>query len=544
MVWRANNIRPARGDREGRPRPVGSAGVPRGSRAAARADRDRPVDRLRREERRTRGSTGSSRRSRGSRRRSRRWSIRRSRPRAARDERDRPEAPRQLRDGDWAERAGTAGRRDGQDARAVRAGAGRARRGAARRDARGPRDGLRPHRRPRAARRARPRPVLRLAPAERRSAVPVRAGRPVPGRLGRAPGRRGHGRPRGERRAPDPQGRRSAGLDERRPAVPDPGEHALPRRRDEFDEFGTNDLPQYSDCRGSFYKVPWAVDEEAIRDAGADVAIVGAPYDEGVSSRPAPGSGRWRSARAHVTSGSPWSWSIQTEVEPFDVLTVVDAGDAPVVPGRPERSLRVIHEKVRRVARAGAIPIVLGGDHSVTYPSAAAVARVHDPASVGIVHFDAHADTACRPVGVADRPRAADAPADRGGVGRRAPTSSRSGSAATGRTARRSTGCGSRVPLAHAGRDGGARRRGRDRRGDRRGARRPRPRLPLGRHRRRRPGDGSRTGTPESGGMLGRELLRAVRRIVGPWTSPGWTSWRSPRRTTTPRSPRCSRRTS
>jgi agmatinase len=73
---------------------------------------------------------------------------------------------------------------------------------------------------------------------------------------------------------------------------------------------------------------------------------------------------------------------------------VVDAGDAPVVPGRSERSLRVIHEKVRRVARAGAIPIVLGGDHSITYPSAAAVARVHDPARVGIVHFDAHADTA------------------------------------------------------------------------------------------------------------------------------------------------------
>jgi agmatinase len=81
-------------------------------------------------------------------------------------------------------------------------------------------------------------------------------------------------------------------------------------------------------------------------------------------------------------------------VAPFDALTVVDAGDAPVVPGRPERSLRVIHEKVRRVARAGAIPIVLGGDHSITYPSAAAIARVHDPATIGIVHFDAHADTA------------------------------------------------------------------------------------------------------------------------------------------------------
>jgi agmatinase len=162
---------------------------------------------------------------------------------------------------------------------------------------------------------------------------------------------------------------------------------------DEFDEFGPNDLPQHSEFRGSFYKVPWTIDEDAIRDAGADIAIVGAPYDEGTSARPGARFGPMAIRSAHVTTGSPWSWSLQTEVAPFDVLTVVDAGDAPVVPGRPERSLRVIHEKVRRVARAGAIPVVLGGDHSITYPSAAAVARVHDPARVGIVHFDAHADT-------------------------------------------------------------------------------------------------------------------------------------------------------
>ncbi|HZT10396.1 MAG TPA: agmatinase family protein, partial [Actinomycetota bacterium] len=51
------------------------------------------------------------------------------------------------------------------------------------------------------------------------------------------------------------------------------------------------------------------------------------------------------------------------------------------------------HQKVRQVASHGAIPIVLGGDHSITYPSAAAVARHAWPASVGVIHFDAHADT-------------------------------------------------------------------------------------------------------------------------------------------------------
>ncbi len=63
------------------------------------------------------------------------------------------------------------------------------------------------------------------------------------------------------------------------------------------------------------------------------------------------------------------------------------------MPTRFERALRVIHEKVYRVANAGPVPIVLGGDHSITYPSAAGVARAVWPRKVGIVHFDAHADT-------------------------------------------------------------------------------------------------------------------------------------------------------
>ena len=90
---------------------------------------------------------------------------------------------------------------------------------------------------------------------------------------------------------------------------------------------------------------------------------------------------------------SDYAWSIQLDVEPYEHVTVVDAGDAPVVPTRFERGLRVIHEKVFRVAGAGAIPIVLGGDHSITYPSVAGVARHVWPRKVGVIHFDAHADT-------------------------------------------------------------------------------------------------------------------------------------------------------
>jgi agmatinase len=162
---------------------------------------------------------------------------------------------------------------------------------------------------------------------------------------------------------------------------------------DEFDEFPWEELPYHTDWRGSFCKLPWARTEEEIRSAGADVAIVGAPLDDGTSGRPGARFGPRAIREAPYASGLADAWSIQLGVEPFQTIVAVDAGDAPVVPSRLERAHRVIHEKVLRVARTGAIPIVLGGDHSITYPSAAAVARLAYPRSVGIVHFDAHADT-------------------------------------------------------------------------------------------------------------------------------------------------------
>ncbi len=86
--------------------------------------------------------------------------------------------------------------------------------------------------------------------------------------------------------------------------------------------------------------------------------------------------------------------SLQLDIDVWAQLDVVDAGDADVVPAWLDRGHAMIFDKVRDVARSGAVPIVLGGDHSITWPAASAVAQVHAPRSIGIVHFDAHADTA------------------------------------------------------------------------------------------------------------------------------------------------------
>jgi agmatinase len=122
------------------------------------------------------------------------------------------------------------------------------------------------------------------------------------------------------------------------------------------------------------------------------VAIVGAPFDDAVSHRPGARFGPRAIREAQYTSGS--IHSLQLGLEPFEILNVVDAGDANIVPAWIDRAHALIYRKVLEVAEAGALPIVLGGDHSITWPSATAIAEVHRPGSIGIVHFDAHADTA------------------------------------------------------------------------------------------------------------------------------------------------------
>jgi agmatinase len=122
------------------------------------------------------------------------------------------------------------------------------------------------------------------------------------------------------------------------------------------------------------------------------VAIIGAPFDDAVSHRSGARFGPRAIRQAQYTSGS--INSLQLDVEPFEILDVVDAGDANIIPAWIERAHAFIYRKVREVAETGAIPIILGGDHSITWPSASAVAEVRRPGSIGIVHFDAHADTA------------------------------------------------------------------------------------------------------------------------------------------------------
>jgi agmatinase len=128
--------------------------------------------------------------------------------------------------------------------------------------------------------------------------------------------------------------------------------------------------------------------------AGFDVAIVGAPMDDLVSDRP----GARLAPRAIRGASCPPGPHLEAKLDAFAELRVIDFGDAPVIPADAGRSHDAIEATVGQVVAAGAIPVVLGGDHSVTEPSVRAVAAAHGP--VGMVHFDTHTDTGAEVFGV------------------------------------------------------------------------------------------------------------------------------------------------
>ena len=142
----------------------------------------------------------------------------------------------------------------------------------------------------------------------------------------------------------------------------------------------------------TFGTLPYTEDPRDLE--GVDVAVVGAPTDDLVSDRPGSRFG----PRAIRAAGCPWGPHLEAGIDASTVLRMVDFGDAPVLPGDPARTHAAIEETVGQVVAAGAIPIVLGGDHSIAEPDMRACASRHGP--LGLIHFDTHADTGTQVFGV------------------------------------------------------------------------------------------------------------------------------------------------
>jgi agmatinase len=127
--------------------------------------------------------------------------------------------------------------------------------------------------------------------------------------------------------------------------------------------------------------------------AGADVVIIGAPFDGGTSYR---AGARFGPQAIRMTDYLPHDGSrphMALRVDALQDLRVVDAGDVEMYSGDAVTACASLEAEVQKVAANGSIPLVLGGDHTITWPDVTGVARAIGWGRVSVLHFDAHADT-------------------------------------------------------------------------------------------------------------------------------------------------------
>ncbi len=143
----------------------------------------------------------------------------------------------------------------------------------------------------------------------------------------------------------------------------------------------------------TFLGVPACDIDEPASYADADIVIIGAPFDGGTSHRPGtrfgPQAIRMTDYLGH--DGSRPSLALRTDG--LKDLRVYDAGDVMMNPGDIIAALGALETAVQTVTASGAIPLVLGGDHSIAFADAKGVANILGHGRVSMIHFDAHADT-------------------------------------------------------------------------------------------------------------------------------------------------------
>jgi agmatinase len=119
-----------------------------------------------------------------------------------------------------------------------------------------------------------------------------------------------------------------------------------------------------------------------------DVAVVGVPFDSGVSYRP---GARFGPAHVRASSRLLRPYNPAADVEPFATQQVVDAGDLAVNPFDIEAAIAEVESGARSLLERAGRLVTIGGDHTIALPLLRAMAAKHGP--VAVVHFDAHLDT-------------------------------------------------------------------------------------------------------------------------------------------------------
>jgi hypothetical protein len=164
-----------------------------------------------------------------------------------------------------------------------------------------------------------------------------------------------------------------------------------PRSMDPAREAGPISLGRYGTSGGppTFGGFPLALTPEDLIAGEVDVAIVGAPLNMGSGWRD---SGAQATTDMRVMGRALGGMDQYVQITPGSVLNIVDYGDIAMDNNSTERSMQHVREIVREIVEAGAIPVIIGGDHSLEYPNVAALADVHGKEKVSVIHFDSHYD--------------------------------------------------------------------------------------------------------------------------------------------------------
>lgn len=149
--------------------------------------------------------------------------------------------------------------------------------------------------------------------------------------------------------------------------------------------FARGELPHFAGIN-TFMKSPYIED---VRDVGKyDVAILGAPFDGGTTYRPGTRFGP-QGIRRISALYTPYNYEMGVDLR--EQMTMCDVGDIFTIPANLEKTFDQISKAVAHVFQSGAMPIILGGDHSIGFPTVRGIASQTDR-TIGIIHFDRHAD--------------------------------------------------------------------------------------------------------------------------------------------------------
>jgi agmatinase len=149
--------------------------------------------------------------------------------------------------------------------------------------------------------------------------------------------------------------------------------------------FSRGELPHYAGIN-TFMKAPYV---ENVRDVGQyQAAILGAPFDGGTTFRPGARFGP-QGIRRISALYTPYNFEMGVDLR--EQMTLCDVGDVFTIPANLEKTFDQITRAVAHVFSSGALPIILGGDHSIGFPTVRGVAQCTSK-RIGIIHFDRHAD--------------------------------------------------------------------------------------------------------------------------------------------------------